>query len=192
MTSAPQVLHFEPGNYSFLAVPRGPFSAGVVAMTGYALHRAKFHRPVPMSEGYSRIELHLKRLGRPMTALAACELRSPAPMTPTDFAAFNGEYLKPLHGWGCKAGDFNPVARSNIAPITEVPQSSTFFAFTYTVPEQGGATGELRHIGQTRIPRLRNWTGPDLRRTGHLSRGHRRQGRVRDGCDARAGCCVGM
>lgn len=63
-------------------------------------------------------------------------------MTGEQFKAFNGEYLKTLHQWGCKAGDINPLARSNLAPITEVPNETSFFAFTYTVPE-AGASGDF-------------------------------------------------
>ncbi len=158
MTDSQKVIPFEPGDYAFLPAPHAPFSAGVVAMPGYALHRAKFHRPVPMSEGLSRITRHLATLGRPVTALAACEIRSPQSMSPADFAAFNREYLEPLHEWGCKSGPFNPVARSNMAPITEVPLGPTFYAFTYTVPEPGAA-GDFVISGK---PEFRDGvTGPE-------------------------------
>ena len=134
-----EVLHFEPGNYDFVHSPGGPFSAGVAAMKGYALRRVRFGRPIPMSEGFAFIEAYLSREGRPLTALAACELRSPTAMTIAEFQAFNAQYLQTLHAWGCRLGEINTLARSNIAPITEVPAESAFFAFTYTVPEQGAA-----------------------------------------------------
>ena len=135
----PDLLPFAPGNYTCLPVPGGPFSGGVRADPGYALHRARFTRPLPMAEGFAALAAHLKRIGRPLTALAGCELRSPAPMSREAFNAFNAEYLKTLHGWGVRAGDINPAARSNIAPILEVPAETTLFAFTYTVPEAGAA-----------------------------------------------------
>ena len=75
------VIDFKPGDFSFLAAPGGPFSAGVRANAGFALHRARFARPVPMPEGFERIKQHLTKRGRPLTALAACELRSPKPMS---------------------------------------------------------------------------------------------------------------
>jgi hypothetical protein len=56
-----------------------------------------------------------------------------------EFQAFNSEYLKTLHAWGCRHGEINAPARSNIAPITEVPSGSSFFAFTYTVPDANAA-----------------------------------------------------
>jgi hypothetical protein len=157
-----EIIDFKAGDFSFLVAPGGPFSAGVRANKGFALHRARFARPVPMLDGFARIKQHLTTLGRPVTALAACELRSPRPMTPQEFQGFNRDYLKTLHEWGCREGEINAPARSNIAPITEVPPDSAFFAFTYTVPEanasgdylisglpeiKAGATGSDRTFG---------------------------------------------
>jgi hypothetical protein len=133
------IREFGPGDYRYLHVPGGPFSAGVAALPGFALRRVRFARPVPMAEGFAFIKAHLAREGRPVTALAACELRSPRAMTMDEFQAFNADYLQTLHAWGCKAGDSNPLARSNLAPITEVPAETMFFAFTYTVPEASSA-----------------------------------------------------
>lgn len=138
----PDVPEFSAGNYKYIVSPGGPFSGGVAALPGYALRRVRFARPIPMMDGFAFIKTYLEREGRPVTALAACELRSPAPMTREQFQGFNGEYLKTLHQWGCKAGDINPLARSNLAPITEVPSEAMFFAFTYTVPE-AGASGDF-------------------------------------------------
>jgi hypothetical protein len=132
-----KILDFAAGDYSFLVAPGGPFSAGVRANEGFALHRARFSRPVPMMDGFTRIRQHLQKIGRPLTSLAACELRSPRPMSVDEFQAFNREYLKPLHEWGCHIDHVNAPARSNIAPITEIPAESMFYAFTYTVPEPG-------------------------------------------------------
>jgi hypothetical protein len=153
-----EIMQFEPGNYEFMHAPGGPFSAGVTPMKGYALRRARFGRPVPMADGFSFIKAHLEREGRPVTALAACELRSPAAMTMAEFQAFNAQYLQTLHAWGCRLGDINTLARSNIAPITEIPGGSSFFAFTYTVPEQNAA-GDFLISGK---PEIRDGiTGPE-------------------------------
>jgi hypothetical protein len=134
-----EIIDFKAGDFSFLVAPGGPFSAGVRANNGFALHRARFAKPIPMMDGFARIKQHLSKIGRPVTALAACELRSPKPMTVQEFQGFNHEYLKTLHEWGCRDGDINAPARSNIAPITEVPSVSSFFAFTYTVAETNAA-----------------------------------------------------
>ncbi len=146
----PDVSEFKPGNYKFIVSPGGPFSSGVAAMPGFALRRVRFMRPIPMADGFAFIKAHLDREGRPVKALAACELRSPAAMTVEQFQAFNGEYLKTLHQWGCKAGEINPLARSNLAPITEVPSEAMFFAFTYTVAE-AGASGDFLISGKPEI-----------------------------------------
>jgi hypothetical protein len=146
----PDVMEFKPGDYKFIVSSGGPFSSGVAAMPGFALRRVRFLRPIPMADGFAFIKKHLEREGRPVAALAACELRSPAAMTVDQFQAFNGEYLKTLHQWGCKAGDINPLARSNLAPITEVPSEAMFFAFTYTVPEPG-ASGDFLISGKPEI-----------------------------------------
>jgi hypothetical protein len=134
-----EIIDFKAGDFSFLVAPGGPFSAGVRANKGFALHRARFDRPVPMLDGFARIKQHLTKLGRPVTALAACELRSPKSMTAQEFQGFNRDYLKTLHEWGCREGEINAPARSNIAPITEAPSDSSFFAFTYTVPDANAA-----------------------------------------------------
>ena len=147
----PGLFHFEAGNYACLPVPGGPFSAGVVAEPGFALHRARFARPLPLAQGFAALAAHLARLGRPMAALAGCELRSPAPMTRPEFNAFNTDYLGTLHGWGVQSGEVNPAARSNIAPILEVPAESTLFAFTYTMPEAGGPRGDFLISGKPEI-----------------------------------------
>ena len=128
-------FHFQPGNYSCL--PGGPFSLGVTADAGYALHRARFQRLVPMAAGFAAIEQHLKRLGRPLPALAACELRSSRPVSHPEFQEFNAGYVTTLRNMGCQAGDVNPTGRSNVAPIFEVPTEPMFAAFTYTMPDAG-------------------------------------------------------
>ena len=85
------VHHFAAGH--FTCIPGGPFSLGVAPDAGYALHRARFHRPPPLMAGFDAIEAHLARLGLPKTALAACELRAPKPMTMAEFQAFNAPYV---------------------------------------------------------------------------------------------------
>lgn len=147
----PEPIRFAPGNYAFLGAPGAPFSGAVAAEPGFALHRARFTRPLPMARGFAALEAHLRALGRPITALAGCELRSPAPMTREEFAAFNADYLRTLHGWGLMQDGLNPAARSNIAPILEVPAETTLFAFTYTMPAQDASRGDFLISGKPEI-----------------------------------------
>lgn len=130
-------IAFEPGGYRFV---QGVFqySAGVAALPGYRMVRVRFHTPVPLDEGFRRIEKIVAAAGRPLTAFAACELRSPAPFTEDGFREFNEIYVGTLSRWGIFDGAVNPVARSNVCPELEKPQVPSFYAFTYT--EEGDAT----------------------------------------------------
>ena len=73
----PNVQPFTAGGYRFIP---GPFqySGGVAAEAGFRIERVRFARPVPLAQGFAAVEAHLARLGRPVTAFCACELRSPA------------------------------------------------------------------------------------------------------------------
>lgn len=128
-----QTADFEAGGYRWI---RGPFqySGGVVALPGFTLERARFARPVPLAEGFRRIEAHLAALGRPLTAFCACELRSPAPFDEAGFTAFNRAYVGTLERWGIFRDDANPVARTNVCPVHHAPEAPSFEAFCYTLP----------------------------------------------------------
>ena len=124
-------IDFEPGGYRFI---KGVFqySAGVAALPGYRMVRVRFHRPVPLVEGFRRIEDIIRQAKRPLTSFAACELRSPAPFTEAGFKSFNEIYVGTLSRWGLYDGTLNPVARSNVCPDIDPPAEPSFYAFTYT------------------------------------------------------------
>ena len=117
----------------------GPFqySAGVAAKPGFAMQRVRFARPVPLTDGFRRIEAFIMSEGLPLTAFAACELRSPAPFTDAGFTAFNREYVGTLERWGIFRNEENPVARSNVCPELHKPDSPSFHAFSLAVPAPG-------------------------------------------------------
>jgi hypothetical protein len=110
------------------------YSCGVAALPGFAIERVRFADPVPLKEGFRRIAEILKSVGRPLTAFAACELRSPAPFTEEGFKAFNEIYIKTLIEWGVMKDGVNPVARSNVCPKIDPPAEPCFHAFSYAVP----------------------------------------------------------
>ncbi len=114
----------------------GPFqySAGVVAKPGFAMQRVRFTHPVPLVEGFRRIEAYMGAAGLPLTAFAACELRSPAPFTDAGFTAFNRDYVGTLERWGIFRNEENPVARSNVCPELHKPDSPSFYAFSIAMP----------------------------------------------------------
>jgi hypothetical protein len=137
-------VEFAPGGYRCIPAVF-QYSAGVAALPGYRIERARFMRPAPLSEGWRRIAAHLTALGRPSAALCACELRSPAPFTEAGFAEFNHTYAAVLRDRGLLTAGVNPVARSNVCPepAPSLPRLTEpcFHAFCYTVPDAGAAPG---------------------------------------------------
>lgn len=123
---------FPAGGFRFLE-GGFPYSQGVVAMPGHEIVRARFRGVRPLAEGFAAIERHLRGLGRPLTALCAAELRSPAPFSFDGFREFNTGYVAVLERWGLYRNGLNPVARSNLAPVIDPPAAPGFFAFSYTV-----------------------------------------------------------
>lgn len=134
----PTLSKMDSGNYRYIPGVK-QYSAGVVADAGFRMERVRFERPVPLREGFAKIEAVLKAAGRPLTAFCACELRSPAPFTEAGFRAFNDIYIGTLLKWGIMTGEENPVARSNVCPETDPPPEPSFYAFTYTVQDGDAA-----------------------------------------------------
>src|SRR5436305_8061360 len=123
---------FSAGGYRFLPSVF-QFSAGVVALSGYAIGRVRFRSPVPLKQGFERVERLITEAGRPLTSFCACELRSPAPFTEQGFRAFNEGYVVTLQKWGLFDGKVNPVARSNVCPEFDPPAEPSLYAFCFTV-----------------------------------------------------------
>jgi len=128
-------MDFAAGGYRYLP---GVFqySAGVAALDGFRVERAMFSAPVAFAEGFRRIEATLTAAGRPLTALCACELRSPMPMSETGFRRFNELYVDRLAEWGMIVDGANPVARSNVCPENSPPAEPSFHAFSFTVEDR--------------------------------------------------------
>ena len=126
------VAEFKPGG--FRCVPSVfQYSAGVAALPGHEIRRVRFARLTPLAEGFARAAAIIADAGRPLTALCACELRSPAPFTEGGFRSFNEAYVVTLKDWGLFADGFNPVARSNVCPERDPPSAPCFHAFSFTV-----------------------------------------------------------
>src|SRR5919206_2726044 len=133
------VIVFKPGGYRYIKAGF-QFSSGVAAETGFAIERARLARPLPLAAGFGAVEAHLAALGRPSTAFAACELRSPEPFTEQGFDDFNREYVKTLTRWGIYRDGVNPavnpVARTNVCPQHDKPREPVLYAFSYSVPSK--------------------------------------------------------
>ena len=160
---------FLPGGYRF--VPgMFQYSGGAAAEPGFAIERVRFQRPVPLAEGFARIEAYITAAGRPMTAFCACELRSPAPFTDQGFIDFNRQYVGTLERWGIFKDEVNPVARSNVCPEIDPPPGPSFHAFSFTVAADRApptfviaGSGEAQEGGATYKERIVRYgeTSPD-------------------------------
>jgi hypothetical protein len=133
-----EVIAFREGGYRYIKAVF-QYSGGVAAEPGFEIHRARLMRPLPLAEGMAAAEAHLKSLGRPATAFAACELRSPAPFTEQGFHDFNKQYVTTLERWGIYKDGANPVARTNVCPEYDKPSAPSLYAFSYTVPSSAAA-----------------------------------------------------
>ena len=135
--SSADLRHHAPGGYQYIPY-LFQYSSGVVADPGFELERVRFHRPLPLQEGFHALESHLRALGRPVTALAQCELRSPRPYAEEGFLAFNQRYAQVLARWGLCDGVVTPVARTHVCPLYDPPSEPALHAFSYTVPAVTG------------------------------------------------------
>jgi hypothetical protein len=161
----PDVPVFEAGGYRFIKAVF-QYSGGVAAQPGFEIERARFARALPLADAFAAVEAHLRALGRPATAFAACELRSPGQFTDQGFYDFNKAYVVTLERWGIyKGGDHpvNPVARTNVVPMYGAPAAPAMHAFSYTVPARAGnprgsfitaGGGESREGGETGAARI--------------------------------------
>lgn len=131
---------FAAGGYRYIPAVF-QYSGGVAAQPGFAIRRVRFREPVPIAEGFARIERIITDAGRPLASFCACELRSPAPFTDQGFRAFNEVYVTTLDRWGIFDGKSanNPVARSNVCPERDPPAEPSFHAFSFTVAAKDAA-----------------------------------------------------
>ena len=123
------------GNYSFLK-GIAPYSAGVVAHSGFEIVHVRLSRYRPLREGFDAIQAHLKSVGRPLQAMCGMELRSPKPFTFTGFTEFNAGYIDVLKKWEILLDAMNPVARTNVAPEVNPPREPSLYGFSYTLPSK--------------------------------------------------------
>jgi hypothetical protein len=129
---------FAPGGYRFIKAVF-QYSGGVAAMPGYRIRRVRFARPVPLAQGFARIEQFIGATGRLLTAFCQCELRSPAQFSEEGFIAFNRKYVETLQRWSIFDGTTNPVARSNVCPEIDPVAEPSFHAFSFTEPATDAA-----------------------------------------------------
>lgn len=136
------VVIFKQGGYRYIKAVF-QYSSGVAAEPGFEIERVRLLNLLPLADGFASIEAHLNALGRPSTAFAACELRSPSQFTEQQFHDFNREYVKTLARWEIYRDEINPVARTNVCPEYQKPSQPLLYAFSYTVPSPGAKRGSF-------------------------------------------------
>jgi len=135
-TPVPPGLALGPsGGFAFLPAPGAPFSGAVIAQPGFRLRRVSLRQSRSLEEGFAFVAGYLKREGL-TGALAGVELRSPMVLSRADFGAFNVRYVAALKAAGLLTGDLVPAARSNMAPVYDVPAAAQLHAFTIAAPGQ--------------------------------------------------------
>lgn len=137
--------------FAYLPLQPRPFSAGVIAARGHALVRVRPRAPLALADGLAFAARHLTATGLALGALAALELRMPAPLTPDEFAAFNGRYTGLLREHGFLAGDAIPIARSNMAQRFSAPRETLLHAFTYAAPCEGAGGTDFLISGKPEL-----------------------------------------
>lgn len=144
---ASPTVHFSAGGYSYISGV-SQYSAGVAALAGYSIQHLRFTKPVPLAEGFERIAKVLAAAGRPLTAFCACELRASEPFTEETFKTFNQAYVGVLKAWGLIENGVNPVTRSCVCPEIDPPAEPAFYAFSYTVQQEGPASFVIAGSGE--------------------------------------------
>ncbi len=131
------IIEYRVGGYRFIKGSIA-YSLGVVALPGFRLERVRFQAPLPLDDAFRRMANIIADARRPASALAACELRSPAQFTEAGFRTFNERYIALLRDFGwSEVGETNPVARTNVCPSARALSDASVYAFSYTVEDSG-------------------------------------------------------
>ena len=162
------LAHNPKGNYSFLPAI-GAFSAGAIAIEGYEVVHVTFAAPPPYRKGLAIVDRFLRGRQRPLQALCGVELRSPRPMTLSEFESFNRGYVEQLQERGILLDGANPVARTNVAPVLDPPAEPALYAFSYTTPSADAPATFVVAGGGDRIIQSEKRDAPDIVGGGDVS-----------------------
>lgn len=150
------------GGYQFLPGIE-PYSSGVVAEPGREIVHVTLARAMHWRGGLIAARRYLEQFNLDQHALCGVELRCPEPHSIGGFVEFNQQYRGLLEEWDVLVNDQNPIARTNVAPVTDAPGETVLYGFSYAEPGDttrptfvvaGG--GELPHrsIERDRIVRV--------------------------------------
>lgn len=141
------------GSYRYLPAI-DPYSSGVAAEPGYEIVGLRFRDPPPVAEGFARLDAELAERALPPTAVVGIELRSPAPFAFGTFDEFNVTYRRLLEERGLLEGDVNPIARTNVAPVTSAPDEPVLFTAFLLQPSDGPGGTDFVVAGSGETPEL--------------------------------------
>jgi len=122
--------HLDNASYQFLP-GIDPYSCGVIANPGYEIVHVTLTKPILWRDGFRCIAAFLQEMGQPRQALCAMQLRCPKPFTIQGFIDFNQLYCQVLADWGIISDRVNPVARTNVAPVSYPLDDCALYAFSY-------------------------------------------------------------
>lgn len=130
------VMDFPAGAYRFIKGSVTYASLGVTALPGFRLERVRFRSPVPLEEAFRRMAGIIAAARRPASALAACELRSPAQFSEAGFNTFNERYFSVVRDFGFAGiAESNPISRTNVCPSHQKVSDTCVYALSYTVED---------------------------------------------------------
>ena len=121
------------GHYRFLP-GIAPYSCGVIADPGHEIVHVTLRMPQPWRNGFELVDRFLTDQGRHRTDLCAMELRSPRPFSMEGFIEFNWSYCEVLEEWGVFVDGANPIARTNVCPISLDSSQPVLQAFSFVRP----------------------------------------------------------
>ena len=108
------------GSYKFLPAISA-YSAGIATMPGFEITALRITSPLSLEAGFEVIDREISKRGLKSESLAGLQLRSPKVFTFEEFSQFNENYRNLLLERSLILGDVNPIPRTNVIPIKDVP-----------------------------------------------------------------------
>jgi len=109
----------------------------VIANPGHEIVHVTLEVARPWQEGFGFVDRFLREQGSQRSELCANELRSPKPFTMQGFIEFNRGYCSVLEEWGVFVDGVNPIARTNVCPISLDAPEPVLHAFSFVRPNAG-------------------------------------------------------
>lgn len=128
------------------------FSSGLAVEAGHRIVEWELGSPMPLAPAFERVSDELGKNHLTWDAVAGIDLRSPAPLTPAEFAAFNAEYSLLLgRYYPRQEGAPMPLTRTNVAVLEPYITESSIRAVQVVVPDEAAAGGDFVLSGLAEI-----------------------------------------